>query len=815
MVSKEKSDGEKTAKPKTTRKSATAVKGKPLVIVESRAKAKTVGRYLGRNYNVKACLGHVRDLPKTSLGIDLDNNFTPNYVNNSERREIIDDIKKAAKTASQILLATDPDREGEAIAWHLNHILKRPDVTSRVEFNEITKGAVKEAMAHPREIDTERVNAQQARRILDRLVGYNLSPYLWRELQSGLSAGRVQSVATKLICDREAEIEAFKPVEYWTIDGSFRKLEPVFDQTTTFMARLAKIDDGQAEIPDQTQTENLLREMSEQEYKIGNVTVKSIQKRALPPFITSTLQQEASKRLGFSAKRTMAIAQQLYEGIDIGEGGEEGLITYMRTDSVRLSEEAVMATREFIRETYGPEYVPEAPVYYKSKRKVQDAHEAIRPTVPHQTPDAIERHLSPEQAKLYRLIWERFVACQMVPGRDEQTQIEVVGGRFMFRASHTKKVFDGHRRVYAAAPNGDEDGATLPPLESGEAVKVEEFTPEQHFTKPPPRYNTASLVKTLEELGIGRPSTYAPTISTIVDRGYITREGQSFKPTELGRKVNQLLVDKFADIIDSGFTARMEDNLDMIQSGEKDWVESIREFYEPFRADLKKALDMVCPKCGGEIAIRNGRFGAFFACTHYPECDWRSSISPKATNEEPEQLDEECPLCQQKLVVKHGRYGKFIACVGFPKCRFTRSTVDGADTKTASPDGTTEEGTQAKREVVYSEKPCPKCEGKMVLRRSKNGRFWGCEKYPECEGVRPFTVGVPCPREGCNGEYVERRSKRGKVFYGCSNYPECNETTWTYPGKKAGEPVKVATDSETEDRGEADTSAVENSEATD
>ena len=800
MVSTDKSDGEKTSHTKSVpKKSAAAVKGKPLVIVESRAKAKTVGRYLGRNYNVKACLGHVRDLPKTSLGIDLDNNFAPNYVTNSERREIIDDIKKAAKTASQILLATDPDREGEAIAWHLNHILKRPEVTTRVEFNEITKGAVREAMAHPRQIDEERVNAQQARRILDRLVGYNLSPFLWRELQSGLSAGRVQSVAAKLICDREDEIEAFVPVEYWTIDALFEKAESASGKAAKFQARLAKIADAQAEIHNQQTTEELLREMSEQDYKIGNVTVKPIQKRALPPFITSTLQQEASKRLGYSAKRTMALAQQLYEGIDIGEGGEEGLITYMRTDSVRLADEAIQSAREFIKETYGPSYVPDTPNLYKSKRKVQDAHEAIRPTIPGRTPESLEKYLEPEQVKLYRLIWERFIACQMVPGRDEQTQVEVIGGRFMFRATHTSKVFDGFRRVYAAGPNGEENGGELPPLESGENVKAEEFIPEQHFTKPPARYTTATLVKTLEELGIGRPSTYAPIMSTILDRGYVTREGQSFRPTELGRKVNQLLVGKFSDIIDAGFTAKMEDNLDAIQAGEKGWVDSIREFYEPFRADMKKALDMVCPKCGGETAIRNGRFGAFFACTHYPECDWRSSISPKAPSEQPEPLDEECPLCQQKLVIKHGRYGKFVACVGFPKCRFTRSIPEEGETKPPVPAGEGEEGAAAaKREVTYSEKACPKCEGKMVLRRSKAGRFWGCEKYPECDGVRPFTVGVPCPREGCGGEYVERRSKRGKVFYGCSNYPECNETSWTYPGKKAQEPEKAASDSETE-----------------
>jgi DNA topoisomerase-1 len=369
--------------------------------------------------------------------------------------------------------------------------------------------------------------------------------------------------------------------------------------------------------------------------------------------------------------------------------------------------------------------------------------------------------------------------------------VDIVGGKFIFRASYTRRVFDGYRRIYPAL-NGEDNGKELPPLEVGEELTAEEFTPEQHFTKPPARYNTATLVKTLEELGIGRPSTYAPTISTILERGYITREGQSFRPTELGRKVNQLLVERFADIIDSGFTARMEDNLDAIQAGEKDWVESIREFYEPFKADLKKALDMVCPKCGGEIAIRNGRFGAFFACTHYPDCDWRTSISPRSPSEEPTPIDENCPQCGEKLVVKSGRYGKFVACLGFPKCRYTRSMVDESEAK--QPSGGNGEGEDAaaaaKKEVRFAESPCPKCTGRMVLRRSRAGRFWGCEKYPECDGVRPYTIGVPCPRPGCGGEFVERRSKKGRLFYGCSHYPECNETSWVYPGKKAPEGEK-------------------------
>ncbi|HEX9745976.1 MAG TPA: type I DNA topoisomerase [bacterium] len=767
-------------KKKPTKKSRS---GKPLVILESKAKARTVARYLGRGYNVKACLGHVRDLPKTSLGIDIDNDFKPNYVTNRDRRDTIDDLKKAAKSAESIFIATDPDREGEAIAWHLNHIFKQPEKTKRIEFYEVTKSAVKTAMENPREIDGDRVNAWQARRILDRLVGYNLSPYLWREIQSGLSAGRVQSVATKVICEREDEIEAFVPVEYWTIDGMFRKSGDEYLSMEPFKASLAKINDENIELGNQDSAESAVRDLAEQVFSVSNINTRQISRKPSAPFITSTLQQEASKRLGFSARRTMTLAQQLYEGIDVGEGGEEGLITYMRTDSVRLSAEAVDAARDYIKRTFGPEYLPESPIEYKSKKRVQDAHEAIRPTRPERSPQAVKAYLNETQFKLYQLIWQRYTACQMVPGRDEQTTIEITGGKYLFRTTKTKKVFDGYRKVYPASNNNkDSDtdyGGELPDLEVGVGVTPDEFLPEQHFTKPPPRYTTASLVKKLEEEGIGRPSTYAPIISTIIDRKYVEREGQAFKPTSLGRQVNSLLVEKFSDIIDESFTARMEDNLDSIQSGDTEWVSKIREFYEPFRKDLKEALDMECPKCGSDIAIRNGRFGAFFACTNYPECDWRSSISPKTPLEEPVPLEEECPECSSKLVLKHGRYGKFVACTGFPNCRYTRSIKDDSELPESAAQG--EVRTQ---EAQFSEKPCPKCNNRMVLRRSRSGRFWGCEKFPACDGIRPYTIGVACTRDGCDGEFVERQTRKGKRFYSCSNYPACDETSWTYPGKR-------------------------------
>ncbi len=782
--SSEKKPARKKSGTKTKKTRSKAGSGKPLVIVESKRKAKTVARYLGRGYNVKACLGHVRDLPKTSLGIDLEHDFKPNYVTNRDRKEIVADIKNAAKTASLIYIATDPDREGEAIAWHLNHILKKPDIIKRVEFNEVTRHAVKAAIDNPRDIDQLRVNAQQARRILDRIVGYNLSPYLWRELESGLSAGRVQSVAAKLICDREDEIEKFVPVEYWTVDGMFRKLDDETDPPAILKAGLAKINGEAIEIGSTDEAEKIVRELGEQDFSVNSVTKKTIQKRPYAPFTTSTLQQEASKRLGFTARKTMTIAQQLYEGIDVGEGGEEGLITYMRTDSVRLAEEAVNLAREYIREHIGEKYLPDEPNRYKSKRKVQDAHEAIRPTVPARSPESIERFLEKDQARLYRLIWERFIACQMTPGRDEQLTVEIIGGRFTFRATETTRVFDGFRKIYLIKNSNDNNQNHLPSLVADEKLACDELFPEQHFTKPPPRYNTASLVKTLEEQGIGRPSTYAPTISTILDRKYVLREGQSFRPTELGRKVNTLLLAKFSDIINEGFTAKMEDNLDLIQSGEKDWVEIVREFYGPFLEDLREALDMECPKCGSPIAIRNGRYGAFFSCTKYPECDWRSSISSKQQEQEPEALDEKCPLCDKGLVLKHGRYGKFVACTGFPECRYTRSVPDDDE---AAASGDAPEGGKQKREITYSDTPCPECGARMVLRRSRTGRFWGCEKYPECKGIRPYTIGVKCTREGCDGEFVERRTRKGKVFYGCSKYPDCDETSWTYPGKREGQ----------------------------
>ncbi len=808
MGTKAKSEGSKRRKRKTSAgKKKSKPSTKPLVIVESKAKARTVARYLGRGYQVKACLGHVRDLPKTSLGIDLEHDFKPNYVTSRDRKEIVEDIKKASKTASQIFVATDPDREGEAIAWHLNHIMKKPDFTRRVEFNEVTRKAVRAAIETPRDIDQDRVNAQQARRILDRLVGYNLSPFLWRELASGLSAGRVQSVAVKMICEREDEVKAFVPQEYWTIDGLFSKLPIADEEPASFLAGLARIDNETIEIGNAEESGAIVSELAEQSYSVANVTVKTITKRPLPPFITSTLQQEASKRLGFTARRTMALAQQLYEGIEVGEGGLEGLITYMRTDSVRLSEESIADAREFIEKEFGSEYLPEQPNRYKSRKRAQDAHEAIRPTSPGRTPDSIAKYLDKDQAKLYRLIWQRFTASQMMPGRDEQTQIEVTGGRFLFRATRTRKAFDGYRKVYPTGNNnGNGPENELPPLEINEALNAQEFIPEQHFTKPPPRFTTASLIKALEELGIGRPSTYAPTITTIQDRRYVTREGQSFRPTDLGQKVNTLLVEKFSDIINEGFTAKMEDNLDAIQAGEKDWVESIREFYEPFLRDLRKALDMQCPKCGADVAIRNGRFGAFFACTKYPDCDWRASISLRESAEEPVPLDEECPQCGKSLVVKHGRYGKFVACTGFPECRYTRSAEDESETQTSE----VPEGEAApRREIAYSDKPCPKCGNRMVLRRSRSGRFWGCEKYPDCDGLLPYTVGVKCSREGCDGEFVERRSRKGRKFYGCSNYPECTQTSWTYPGKSdsSQEPTEDSAKEETEQKAPAASSS--------
>jgi DNA topoisomerase-1 len=676
-------------------------KGK-LVIVESPAKARTVGRFLGKDYTVKASVGHVRDLLRSQLSVDVENNFEPKYRIPNEKRPVVKEIQGLAKTHQQIYLATDPDREGEAIAWHLLESAKiDPKLTQRVVFHEITEPAVAEAFAHPRSINMDLVNAQQARRVLDRLVGYNLSPLLWRKVRSRLSAGRVQSVALKLIVEREREIEAFVPVEYWTVGAEFRP-EGLKE---TFKAKLAKVDDQDPALSTEEQVKPLLADMEQAAYTITRIKRGERRRKPLAPFTTSTLQQEASSRLGYTARRTMALAQQLYEGIDLGDGSV-GLITYMRTDSTNVSELAQAETRQFIAERYGQSFLPAEPPKYLAKAKgAQEAHEAVRPTSVLRQPDLIKEFLSRDQFRLYQLIWQRFVASQMESAVFDTLSVDVTGkgsiSQYLFRASGSSVKFIGFLVVYEEAKDedkvSDEEEETRIPakIAEGQAQKLLRLLPEQHFTQPPPRYTEATLVRTLEEYGIGRPSTYAPILSTIQARGYVVREAKRLSPTETGITVNDLISEHFPEIVDYGFTARMEEGLDRIAEGEQDWVESIRTFYGPFAEQVALA----------EINMPEVKTG-------------------------PEPIGRDCPECGKELVVRYGRYGKFISCSGFPDCRHTEAWLEKI-------------GVQ-----------CPKDQGDIVERKTRKGRtFYGCANYPNCDFTSwKLPLAVPCP--ACGGLLV-------------------------------------------------------------
>jgi DNA topoisomerase-1 len=687
---------------------------KSLVVVESPTKARTLGKLLSRPYEVKASMGHVKDLPKSQLGVNVDDNFAPKYIVIKGKGPIIKELKDAAKKASTIYMATDPDREGEAISWHLSEVLRpvNPSIR-RIEFHEVTKEAVQRALKHPREIDQNLVNAQQARRILDRLVGYKLSPLLWRKIRGGLSAGRVQSVAVRLLVDREREIEAFVPREYWSIAGQFRT------QTgETFTARLvsrngqrfgAPSDEGATVIGAETEATALIEELRRPQYAVGEVRRKDQVRNPAPPFTTSTLQQEANRKLGFSVSRTMAVAQQLYEGLEVGAGGTVGLITYMRTDSVRVAASAQHEAREFISRSFGEAYVPEKPRFYRSRRDAQDAHEAIRPTGVARTPERVKPFLRSDQYRLYRLIWERFLASQMAAAILDTLSVDIVGGDFLFRATGSRVKFPGYLILYReSTDNGDEEGERwLPPLASGEGVTLREVTPEQHFTQPPPRYTEATLVRALEERGIGRPSTYAPTIETIKKRGYAHAQQRRLVPTDVGRMVTDLLVEHFPEIVDVDFTAGMEEELDHIEEGRGDWLQIVRSFYEPFARDLQLAE-------------------ARIPVVEIPEVE----------------IGEPCPQCGRPLVRKHGRFGEFIACSGYPECKYTRPVGIGVR--------------------------CPRCGGEIVARRTKRGRtFYGCGNYPTCTFTswdRPSEK--PCPT--CGSLTVIKRSRRGTELR-CTN----------------------------------------------
>lgn len=683
--------------------------GQKLVIVESPAKAKTIGKYLGKNYIVEASMGHVRDLPKSRLAVDIENNYTPKYITIRGKGELISKLRKAAKKSDKIYLATDPDREGEAISWHLANILKiSEDEPCRIVFNEVTKTAVKASIKAARKIDLDLVDAQQARRILDRLVGYEISPILWKNVKWGLSAGRVQSAALKLICDREKEINEFIPKEYWSIDCMLKK------ERKKFPVRLLTYKNKKIEIENQENSDNIIKNLEKGKFVVKGIKKGKKTRNPLPPFTTSTLQQDANKKLNFMTKRTMSIAQGLYEGVEVKGHGTVGLITYMRTDSVRISEEAQGKAKEFIEANYGKEYYPEKVRTYKGKKNIQDAHEAIRPTYIEITPEVAKQNLTSEQYKLYSLIWNRFMASQMASCELDTNSIDIVNGDYKFKASGSVISFDGFMKLYEYSNEEDENSVTLPKLEEGEELKVDSLKGSQHFTQPAPRYTEASFVKLLEEKGIGRPSTYVPTISTLLGRNYVVREKKTLIPTELGDIVNNIMSEYFKQIVDVDFTAEMEKKLDDVEEGNENWTKIVGEFFDPLKIDIEKAekeiskvviedkvSDVKCEKCGRMMVIKRGRYGEFLACPGYPECKNAKPIV--------EEIDVPCPECGKKIVVKKSKRGKkFFGCSGYPECKF----------------------------VSWNEpvkEKCPKCNSYMVLKFSKSkGKYIQCSNT-ECD----------------------------------------------------------------------------------
>jgi DNA topoisomerase-1 len=697
---------------------------KSLVIVESPAKAKTIGKYLGKDFTVKASVGHIMDLPKSKLGVDIETNFEPQYIQIKGKAKVVNELKSAAKKVDRILIATDPDREGEAIAAHVAEVVSKTAKTEeiyRVLFNEITKKAILKAIEQPGKIDTNKVDAQQARRILDRLVGYQISPILWKKVRRGLSAGRVQSVALRLICEREEEIKAFKPEEFWSLTALLEgKLPPQFE------AKLLKKDEEKLRVRNNEEVQAILAGLQGAAYTVTKVEKKERRRNPVPPFTTSKLQQEGGRKLGFTSRRTMAVAQGLYEGVDLGKEGAVGLITYMRTDSTRVGAEAQQEARELIAAKFGKEYVPADPPVYKSAKSSQE-------------PDSVKQYLEPDQYKLYKLIWNRFVASQMNPAVIDQTSVDIKANAYTFRASGSVVKFPGFMAVYMEersedqAPSEDDNGeAVLPPLAEGDALSLLKLDPKQHFTQPPPRFSEALLVKTLEEKGIGRPSTYAAIISTIQDRDYVNKMENKFHPTELGVLVNGLLVAHFPDILNVTFTARMEEELDKIEEGAMKWADAVRDFYDPFSKDLAAAMaDMK---------------------------DFKADQAPTDIN---------CDKCGKPMIIKWGRNGQFLACSGYPDCKNTKPFVR-----------TENGGVEAAPEETTSEL-CPKCGSGMVVKRGRFGKFLACSRYPECNHTQGMSTGVLCPEDG--GMIVERRSRFGKMFYSCANYPNCKFAVWYKP----------------------------------
>lgn len=736
-------------------------KGKHLVVVESPAKAKTIERILGPDYKVMASMGHLRDLPKRTMGVDIENGFTPEYVNSTDRANVIKDLQKAANQCCDILLATDPDREGEAISWHLSKLLDvNPEDKVRIAFHEITPPAIREAIQDPEPIDLDRVDAQQARRVLDRLVGYKLSPWLWRQVYRGLSAGRVQSVATRLICEREEEIRAFVPVEYWTIEALYKT-----EKNEPFKAKLTQIDGKDAELHNGEETDAAVKGIEGKEAEVTAVTKSRKQRKTKPPYTTSTMQQDAVNKLNFSSKKTMMLAQNLYEGVEIPGHGHVGLITYMRTDSTRISDEMIKQVRPYISETYGENYLPAKPNVFSKSKEAQDAHEAIRPTSLSFPPSALSGILSRDQLRLYTLIWNRFIASQMAPQIQQSTSAMLQCGIYTLKATGVHVLFDGFTIMQPSKKKDSEESDFLPPLKKGDIVKNAKVNGEQHFTAPPPRYTEASLIKTLEEKGIGRPSTYAPILDTIQKRRYVTKENKQFVPTEVGFKVTELLKKYFEGIINVDFTANLENWLDKIAEGKATYKKVMTDFYKVFEAELESAnveaekdkkenqevSDVTCEKCGAKMIVKMGRYGKYLACPNYPNC---KNIKPYSLAEGPEEVsDVKCDACGTLMVYRTGPYGRYLKC---PSC--------GAN----------------KAIVIDTGIVCPKChEGHMVQRRSHRGRiFYGCSRYPKCDMVL-WNEPINQFCETCGAIMTKKTYKTGKEVISCSN-PDCP----THPKRK-------------------------------
>jgi DNA topoisomerase-1 len=763
---------------------------KALVVVESPAKAKTINKYLGRNYKVIASMGHIRDLPKSKLGVDIDEDFEPSYEVIASRKKVLKELKDAAKGVDEIFIATDPDREGEAIGWHLAEELGSGNKKKirRLMFNEITKKGVLAALEHPTEINKQMVDAQQARRVLDRLVGYKISPILWDKVRRGLSAGRVQSVALKLVCDRESEIDKFIPEEYWNITARLAgPVPPEFD------AKLLKRGGSTVKVTTQAESDAVLADLKKADWKVGTVVTKERKKGAVPPFITSKLQQAAR----FPVKKTMMIAQQLYEGIELPGEGAVGLITYMRTDSTRVSDQALEDVRGYVGTKFGAEFVPEKPNVYKTKADAQDAHEAIRPTSMQYDPESMRALLTPDQYYLYKLIWNRFVASQMPAATFDETIVDITAADYTFRVKGSVPKFAGWLAVYNqetveaksegpgpdAVSADDEDGSNvLPPLREGDTLQLRELKPEQKFTQPPARYSEATLVKALEENGIGRPSTYASIISVIQARDYVNKIEGRFKPTVLGRMlVDRLLSPAFDDILDVEYTRNLEEDLDKIEEGSSNYAKTLTSFYKKFEKDLKRASKeminlkegvepdpaVACDKCGKPMVIKAGKFGLFLACSGYPECENTRELETPEAGAEGESIEEACENCGKPMAMKRGRFGQFLACTGYPECKTTRKII------------ATKQGLSAAKPDQMLDEKCPKCESNLVIKQGRFGEFTACSSYPTCKYVKQKSTGLVCPKDG--GDVVERKSRRGKVFFGCANYPDCDFVLWNRP----------------------------------